>query len=78
MIHQPAGGAQGKATDAEVHIKELMRIRELLNNILSDHTGKSAEKIAEDVEKDYFMTAEEALDYGIIDEVITRNELKDK
>jgi ATP-dependent Clp protease protease subunit len=78
MIHQPAGGAQGKATEAEIHIKELMRIRELLNNILSKHTGKSSEKIAQDVEKDYFMTAEEAVDYGLIDEVITRNELSEK
>jgi ATP-dependent Clp protease protease subunit len=78
MIHQPAGGAQGKATDAEIHIKELMRIRELLNQILSKHTGQDAEKIAQDVEKDYFMTAEEAVDYGLIDEVITRNDLKEK
>ena len=78
MIHQPAGGAQGKATEAEIHIKELMRIRELLNDILSKHTGQDSEKIAQDVEKDYFMTAEEAVDYGIIDEVITRNELKEK
>ena len=78
MIHQPAGGVQGKATEAEIHIKELMRIRELLNDILSKHTGQSSEKIAQDVEKDYFMTAEEAVKYGIIDEVITRNDLKSK
>lgn len=78
MIHQPAGGVQGKATEAEIHIKELMRIRELLNDILSKHTGQSTEKIAQDVEKDYFMTAEEAVKYGIIDEVITRNDLKSK
>ena len=78
MIHQPAGGAQGKATEAEIHIKELMRIRELLNDILSKHTGKSSERIAQDVEKDFFMTAEEAVDYGLIDEVITRNELSEK
>ncbi|MGM0603517.1 MAG: ATP-dependent Clp endopeptidase proteolytic subunit ClpP [Bacillota bacterium] len=78
MIHQPAGGIQGKATEAEIHIKELMRIRELLNDILSKHTGQSTEKIAQDVEKDYFMTAEEAVKYGIIDEVITRNDLKSK
>ncbi len=78
MIHQPAGGAQGKATDAEIHIKELMRMRELLNEILSQHTGQSVEKISQDVEKDFFMTAKEAVDYGIIDEVITRNELKSK
>ncbi|MFW5855658.1 MAG: ATP-dependent Clp endopeptidase proteolytic subunit ClpP [Bacillota bacterium] len=76
MIHQPAGGIRGKATEAEVHIQELMRIRETLNEILSEHTGQPAEKIAEDVEKDYFMTAEEAVEYGIIDEVISRNSLQ--
>ncbi|ACL70243.1 ATP-dependent Clp endopeptidase proteolytic subunit ClpP [Halothermothrix orenii] len=78
MIHQPAGGVQGKATEAEIHIKELLRLRERLNEILSKHTGKSVEQISKDVEQDYFMTAEEALEYGIIDEVITKNELKDK
>jgi len=78
MIHQPAGGVQGKATDAEIHIKELMRIRETLNEIFSKHTGRPKEEIEKDVEKDYFMTAEEAVEYGIIDEVITRNDLKDK
>jgi ATP-dependent Clp protease protease subunit len=77
MIHQPAGGVQGKATEAEIHVKELMRIRETLNEILSNHTGQSKEKISEDVEKDYFMTAEEAVEYGIIDEVISRNELQE-
>lgn len=78
MIHQPAGGVQGKATEAEIHVKELMRIRETLNEILSNHTGQPIKKIAEDVEKDYFMTAEEAVEYGIIDEVISRNELKEE
>jgi len=78
MIHQPAGGVQGKATEAQVHIKELMRIRETLNEILSKHTGQSKEKIAADVEKDYFMTAEQAVDYGILDEVISRNDLQKK
>ncbi|MDI3548047.1 MAG: ATP-dependent Clp protease, protease subunit [Halanaerobiales bacterium] len=78
MIHQPAGGIQGKATEAEIHIKELLRIRETLNEILAKHTGKSVEQIKKDVEQDYFMTAQEAVEYGIIDEVITRNELKEK
>ncbi len=78
MIHQPAGGIQGKATEAEIHIKELLRIRETLNEILSNHTGRSLEQIKKDVEQDYFMTAEEAVEYGIIDEVITRNDLKEK
>ncbi|MFW5998482.1 MAG: ATP-dependent Clp endopeptidase proteolytic subunit ClpP [Halanaerobiaceae bacterium] len=73
MIHQPAGGVQGKASEAEVHINELMRIREILNEILSKHTNKTKEEIAEDVEQDYFMTAEKAVEYGIIDEILTRN-----
>lgn len=77
MIHQPAGGVQGKATEAEVHIKELMRIKDLLNDILSDHTGQPVEKISEDVEKDYFMTSDEAVEYGIIDKVISRSEMKE-
>src|SRR6056297_103380 len=77
MIHQPAGGIQGKATEAEVHINELMRIRETLNEILSKHTKKSEEEIAKDIEQDYFMTAEDAVEYGIIDEVITRNDLRE-
>ncbi|MFW6381784.1 MAG: ATP-dependent Clp endopeptidase proteolytic subunit ClpP [Bacillota bacterium] len=77
MIHQPAGGVQGKATEAEVHINELMRIRETLNEILSKHTKRSKEEIAKDIEQDYFMTAEKAVEYGIIDEVITRNDLRE-
>jgi ATP-dependent Clp protease protease subunit len=78
MIHQPAGGIQGKASDAEVHINELMRIKEVLNEILSKHTGQSVEKITADVDKDYFMTSEKAVEYGIIDKVITRSEMKDQ
>ncbi len=78
MIHQPAGGIQGKAAEAEVHIKELLRIRETLNEILSKHTGQPIEKIEKDIEQDYFMTAKEAVEYGIIDEVIARNELKER
>ncbi len=78
MIHQPSGGAQGKATEAEIHIKELLRIREIQNEILSKHTGKDIEQIRHDVERDFFMSAKDAVEYGIIDEVITRNELKEK
>ncbi len=77
MIHQPAGGIQGKASEAEVHIQELLRIREILNEILSDHTDRTVEEIEEDVERDYFMDAEEAKNYGIIDDIITRSELQD-
>lgn len=77
MIHQPAGGASGKATDAEIMIKELLRIREIQNEILSKHTGKPIEQVARDVERDYFLSAKEAKEYGLIDKIITRqDELK--
>lgn len=78
MIHQPMGGAQGKASDAEVHIKELLDLKDILNEIMSKHTGQTEERISQDIEKDFFMSADDAKDYGIIDEVITRNELQDK
>ena len=78
MIHQPAGGVQGKADEAEVHINELLRIRETLNEILSKHTGQSVEQIEKDIKDDNFMTAQEAVDYGIIDEVISKNEDLDR
>ncbi len=75
MVHQPSGGAQGKSTEAEIHIKELVRIREIQNEILSKHTGQDIEKIREDLERDKFMSAEEAVEYGIIDSVMVRNDL---
>ena len=78
MIHQPAGGVQGKASEAEIHVKELMRIREILNKILSNHTNRTEEEIAKDVEQDYFMTAQEAVEYGIIDEILNRKDVNDK
>ncbi len=73
MIHQPAGGIQGKAAEAEVHVNELLRIRDTLNEILSNHTHRSKEQIEEDIDEDYFMTAEEAKEYGVIDKVIHKN-----
>ncbi|MFP4015543.1 MAG: ATP-dependent Clp endopeptidase proteolytic subunit ClpP [Halanaerobiales bacterium] len=76
MVHQPSGGAQGKSTEAEIHIKELVRIREIQNEILSKHTGQDIEKIREDLERDKFMSAEEAVEYGIIDSIMVRNDLK--
>lgn len=77
MIHQPAGGAQGKATDAEIAIQELLRIRHIQNEILAKNTKKPVEEIARDVERDFFMSAEEAREYGLIDKIITRqDELK--
>lgn len=70
MIHQPLGGYQGQATDIEIHAREILRVREELNNILARHTGKSLEQIQEDTERDNFMNGTEAKDYGLIDEVI--------
>ncbi|MDD4334907.1 MAG: ATP-dependent Clp endopeptidase proteolytic subunit ClpP [Desulfotomaculaceae bacterium] len=69
LIHQPMGGVQGQATDIEIHAKEILRMREALNNILSRHTGQTLDKIALDTERDYFMSASEAKEYGLIDEV---------
>lgn len=73
MIHQPLGGVEGQATDIEIHTKEILRIREDLNKILSDTTGQKLEKIATDTDRNYFMSSEEAKEYGIIDDVITQS-----
>jgi ATP-dependent Clp protease protease subunit len=73
MIHQPLGGVEGQATDIEIHTKEILRIREDLNKILSDTTGQKLEKIATDTDRNYFMSSEEAKEYGIIDDVITKS-----
>ncbi len=73
MIHQPMGGFQGQATEIDIQAREILKIRERLNQILVNHTGQSLEKIQNDTERDYFMSAEETKDYGIIDEVITRS-----
>ena len=72
MIHQPSGGAQGQATDIEIHAREILYLRERLNGILAENTGKPIEQIARDTERDNFMSAAEAKDYGLIDEVLTR------
>ncbi len=71
MIHQPMGGAQGQATDIEITAKQILKIREKLNKILSENTGKSIEQIQKDVERDYYMDAEEAKKYGVIDKVLS-------
>ena len=70
MIHQPLGGFQGQATDIDIHAKEILRIRENLNQILADRSGKSIEEVAKDTERDNFMSAQESADYGLIDSVI--------
>ena len=72
MIHQPLGGAQGQSTDIQIQAKEILRLREVGNNILARHTGQDPEKINLDTERDNFMSAEEAKAYGLIDEVVTR------
>ncbi|GAQ94122.1 ATP-dependent Clp protease, protease subunit [Thermodesulfovibrio aggregans] len=71
MIHQPIGGFYGQATDVEIHAREILKMKDLLNHILSKHTGQPIEKIQKDTERDFFMSAEEAKEYGIVDEVIT-------
>jgi ATP-dependent Clp protease proteolytic subunit ClpP (EC 3.4.21.92) len=70
MIHQPLGGAQGQASDIHIHAKEILRLRDELNGILADHTGQKLEKIRKDTERDYFMSSEEAVKYGLIDKVM--------
>jgi ATP-dependent Clp protease protease subunit len=72
MIHQPSGGAQGQATDIEIHAREILKTREQLNKIYADRTGQKVDKIARDMERDMFMSAEEAKDYGLIDQVIDK------
>lgn len=72
MVHQPAGGAQGQAVDIEIHAREILRMREQLNVILSKHTGKSIEQISRDTDRDYFMSAEQAKEYGLIDGVMEK------
>jgi ATP-dependent Clp protease protease subunit len=71
MIHQPLGGAEGQATDIEIRAKRILRMRDRINEILAERTGQPLEKIEQDTDRDYFMTAEEAKEYGLIDHVIT-------
>ncbi len=71
MIHQPIGGFYGQATDVEIHAREILKMKELLNQILSRHTGQPIEKIQKDTERDFFMSAQQAKEYGIVDEVIS-------
>ena len=77
MIHQPLGGAQGQAVEIEIQAKEILYIKERLNTMLADHTGQPFERIAEDTERDFFMSSAEAKEYGLIDQVISRETLAD-
>ena len=70
MVHQPSGGAEGKATDIEITAKEILRLKDVLNGILAKHSGKKFEDVVRDTERDYFMSADEAKDWGLIDEVL--------
>ena len=77
MIHQPLGGFQGQATDIAIHAKEIIKLKDRMNAMMAKHTGQPVEKIADDVERDYFLTAEEARDYGLVDEVlVSRADIK--
>jgi ATP-dependent Clp protease protease subunit len=75
MLHQPHGGAQGQASDIEIQARLIVQMREQLNHILADHSGQEYEKVATDTERDFWMLANEAKEYGIVDEVLTRREL---
>jgi ATP-dependent Clp protease protease subunit len=75
LIHQPMGGFQGQASDIDIHAREILRVREDLNRILAAHTGQKIKKIQNDTERDYFMSAEEARVYGIIDKVLDKREI---
>ena len=78
MIHQPLGGAQGQATDIEIQTKEILTLRTKLNEILAKHTGQDLKKIVKDTDRNFFMSAEQAKEYGIIDEIMVRNKEKEK
>jgi ATP-dependent Clp protease protease subunit len=75
MIHQPLGGAQGQASDIDIQAKEILRLRSYINGLIVKHTGHTIERIEKDTERDYFMSAEEARQYGLIDEVVTKQTL---
>lgn len=75
MIHQPLGGAQGQASDIKIQAEQILKIRDIINGILSKNTGKSLEEIEKDTNRDYYLTPEEALKYGLIDEILEKNKL---
>jgi ATP-dependent Clp protease protease subunit len=72
MIHQPSGGSRGQCTDIQIQAEQILKIKQRLNRILADNTGKSIEEIERDCERDYFMSADEAQEYGLIDKVIVK------
>ena len=78
MIHQPLGGFQGQASDIEIHAKEILEVRERLNKILAEHTGKPMDVIQQDTDRDFFMNADDSVSYGLIDEVMTQRNIENK
>ncbi len=78
MIHQPLGGAEGQASDIEITAREILKLKDELYQILSDHTGKSMDEIRRDADRDFWMTSQEALDYGMIDQIVTKAEKNGK
>ncbi|WP_347488096.1 ATP-dependent Clp endopeptidase proteolytic subunit ClpP [Desulfoscipio sp. XC116] len=72
MIHQPLGGVQGQATDIDIHVREILRTKDIINDLLAKHTGQPKDKVARDTERDFFMSAEDAKEYGLIDKVFVR------
>jgi ATP-dependent Clp protease, protease subunit len=76
LLHQPHGGAQGQAVDIEIQAKEITRYRKLLEELIAEHTGQSLERVAKDTDRDYILTADEAVEYGVVDEVITSRKIK--
>ena len=78
MIHQPHGGVGGQVSDIEIQAEQIIKTREMLNEVLADHTGQSVEKIAADVDRDYYMGAEEAKSYGIVDDILTKPPMEEE
>ncbi len=78
LLHQPAGGTSGQAVDIDIHAREILRLRDLLDEILSNHTGQPLERIRSDTDRDFIMTAREAMDYGVIDALIERKEEEER
>ena len=76
LLHQPAGGVEGQAVDIEIQAKEIIRYRELLNELVAKHTGQPLEKVTKDTDRDFILTAEQAVEYGAVDEVITSRKIR--
>ena len=76
MIHQPLGGFQGQATDFEIHAREILTIKEKLNHLMAEHCGKTLEEVVRDTERDNFLSAQQAVDYGLVDQILTKREAK--